>query len=93
MGIRMALVAEPRDILRLVLSQGLVVVGIGIALGLALAFPVTRVFKGMLIGITAADPLTYSVVAAILISTALLACWIPAHRATRISPLAALRYE
>jgi len=93
MGIRMALGAEPRDILRLVLSQGLVVVGIGIALGLALAFPVTRVFKGMLIGITAADPLTYSVVAAILISIALLACWIPAHRATRISPLAALRYE
>lgn len=93
MGIRMALGAEPRNILGLVLRQGLGVVGIGIALGLVVALGVTRVFKQMLIGITPTDPLTYLVVAALLVSIALLACWIPAHRATRISPLSALRYE
>lgn len=93
MGIRMALGAERRDILRLVLGRGLGVVGIGIGLGLALAFAVTQAFKGMLVGIGATDPLTYSIVAALLLAIALFACWIPAFRATRIDPLSALRYE
>jgi macrolide transport system ATP-binding/permease protein len=93
MGIRMALGAERKDILRLVLGQGLAVVGTGIMLGLVLGFVVTRAFKDMLVGVGAADPLTYSIVAAILFSVALLACWIPAFRATRINPLTALRYE
>ncbi len=93
MGIRMALGAERKDILRLVLGQGFVVVGTGIALGLVLSFVVTRAFKDMLVGIGAADPLTYSIVAAILLAVALFACWIPAYRATRINPLTALRYE
>jgi predicted permease len=92
-GIRMALGAERKDILRLVLGQGLGVVGTGIGLGLVLAFAVSRAFKDMLAGIGAADPLTYSIVAAILLSVALFACWIPAFRATRINLLSALRYE
>jgi len=92
-GIRMALGAEPRDILRLVLGQGLGVIAIGIALGLVTAFAVTRVFKEMLVGVTATDPLTYAIVAALLLAIGLAACWIPARRTTRISPLAALRHE
>jgi predicted permease len=92
-GIRMALGAEPRDILRLVLGQGLGIIGIGIALGLIVAFVATRAFANMFIGISPTDPLTYSVVAAMLVIIALLACWIPARRATRVEPLIALRYE
>ena len=93
MGIRMALGAERKDILRLVLGQGVTVVGIGIALGLVLAFAIARVFSEMLVGIGAGDPLTYSVVSALLLAIALFACWIPAYRATRIDPLLALRNE
>jgi macrolide transport system ATP-binding/permease protein len=92
-GIRMALGAEKKDILRLVLGKGLGVVVTGIGLGLALAFLVTRAFKSMLLGVTATDPLTYSVVAVLLLLVGLFACWLPAHRATRISPLTALRHE
>jgi predicted permease len=93
MGIRMALGAEPRDILRLVIRHGSGVIGIGILLGLAISFAATRLFAEMLVGITAADPVTYSIVAGILLSIGLFACWIPARRATRISPLEALRHE
>lgn len=92
-GIRMALGAERKDILRLVLGQGLGVIGIGIVLGLVLAFAVARVFSGMLVGVGAGDPLTYAIVSALLLLIALFACWIPAYRATRIDPLSALRYE
>jgi ABC-type antimicrobial peptide transport system permease subunit len=76
-----------------VLGQGFGVVGIGVGLGLVIAFAVTRLFKEMLIGITPADPLTYSIVAALLLGIGLFASWVPAHRATRVSPLTALRYE
>ena len=93
MGIRMALGAERVDIVRLVLGQGLGVVGIGLILGLVLAFAITRVFKDMLIGVPAADPITYSIVTVTLLAIALFACWVPAFRATRIDPLSALRYE
>lgn len=93
MGIRMALGAERKDILQLVLGQGVTVVGIGIALGLVLAFAIARVFSGMLVGIGAGDPLTYSVASVLLLAIALFACWIPAYRATRIDPISALRYE
>jgi predicted permease len=93
MGIRMALGAERKHILRLVLGQGIAVVGTGVVLGVALAFAAARLFSGMLIGVGAGDPLTYSVVSALLLSIALFACWIPAYRATRIDPLAALRCE
>ena len=95
MGIRMALGAERKDILRLVLGQGITVVGIGIVLGLLLAFAAARVFSKlqMLVGVGAGDALTYLVVSALLLAIALFACWVPAYRATRIDPLSALRYE
>jgi predicted permease len=92
-GIRMALGAGPREILRMVLHQGLGVIGIGLAVGLAAALAVTRVFANMFIGIKPTDPLTYASVGIFLVGVALLACWIPARRATRVDPLVALRYE
>jgi len=92
-GIRMALGAERRDILTLVLREGLGVVGVGILLGLLAAFAGTRALASMFVGTSPADPLTYTAVVAILTSVALLACWIPARRATRVDPLVALRYE
>lgn len=92
-GIRMALGAEPRDILKMVLAQGIVIVGIGVVIGLAAAYVGTRAIANMFIGVRASDPATYASVGALLIAVALLACWIPARRATRVSPLTALRYE
>jgi putative ABC transport system permease protein len=92
-GIRMALGAGPREILRMVLHQGLGVIGIGLAVGLAAALAVTRVFANMFIGIKPTDPVTYASVGIFLVGIALLACWIPARRATRVDPLVALRYE
>ena len=92
-GIRMAMGAAPLDILKMVLRQGLGVVGIGLAVGLAIALAGTRLLAGLFVGIKPTDPLTFIAVAALLSAIALLACWIPARRATRIDPLVALRYE
>ena len=92
-GIRIAMGASPSDILRMVLRQGLGVVGIGLALGLVIALAGTRLLSGLFIGIKPSDPLTFAVVVLLLTAIALLACWIPARRATRIDPLVALRYE
>jgi ABC-type antimicrobial peptide transport system permease subunit len=92
-GIRMAMGAAPRDILKMVLRQGLGVVGIGLGLGLVVALAGTRVMGSLFIGIKPTDPLTFIVVVLMLTGIALFACWIPAYRATRIDPLAALRYE
>ena len=92
-GIRMAMGAAPRDILKMVLRQGLGVVGIGLALGLVVALASTRVMGSLFVGIKPTDPLTFIVVVLLLTGIALLACWIPAYRATRIDPLVALRYE
>ncbi|MHB8502419.1 MAG: ABC transporter permease [Candidatus Acidiferrales bacterium] len=92
-GIRMAMGAAPRDILRMVLRQGLGVVGIGLALGLVVALAGTRVMGSLFLGIKPTDPLTFIVVVLLLTAIALFACWIPAYRATRIDPLVALRYE
>ena len=92
-GIRIAMGAAPGDILRMVLRQGLGVVGIGLALGLVIALAGTRLLSGLVIGIKPSDPLTFAVVALLLTAIALFACWIPARRATRIDPLVALRYE
>jgi predicted permease len=92
-GIRMALGADRNEILAMILRQGLKVVGIGLLLGLAAAFAGARVAAQVFVGVTASDPLTYSIVVAILAGVALLACWIPARRATRVDPLDALRYE
>jgi putative ABC transport system permease protein len=92
-GIRMALGAEPRDILKMVLGQSLIVIGLGILIGLGAALAGTRVLAGLLVGVSSNDPATFCVVVAALAFVALFACWIPAHRATRVSPLVALRYE
>ena len=92
-GIRVAMGASPQDILKMVLRQGLTVVGIGLAVGLLLALAGARVMSGLIVGIKPTDPLTFAVVVCLLTAIALFACWIPAHRATRTDPLVALRYE
>jgi putative ABC transport system permease protein len=92
-GIRMALGARPRDVLRLVLRQGMSLTVVGLALGIALGSVATRVLSDMLYGVTARDPLTFVGVPILLLLVAFLACYIPARRATRIDPLVALRYE
>jgi len=92
-GIRIAMGASPSDILKMVLRQGLGVVGIGLALGLVIALAGTRLMSGLIVGIKPSDPLTFTVVVLLLTGIALFACWIPARRATRIDPLVALRHE
>lgn len=92
-GIRMALGAAPQDILRMVLRQSVVIVGVGLAVGLAAAFAGTRAIASLIVGVRPTDAITFVTVVVLLAVIALVACWIPARRATRVSPLVALRYE
>jgi putative ABC transport system permease protein len=92
-GVRMALGARPRHVLRLVFQQSLVMVLIGTVIGLVGAFLLTRWMRALLFEVTATDPLTYASVIGILAVVALLACYIPARRAAKVDPLIALRYE
>src|SRR6266404_1072852 len=92
-GVRMALGAQSRDVLRLILRQGLVLTLGGLAAGLAGAVLLTRFLTGLLFEVKPTDPLTYAVVAGLLAFVALAACLIPARRATKVDPLVALRYE
>jgi putative ABC transport system permease protein len=92
-GLRLALGAQPRDVLRMVLWQGMTLVLPGLALGLLVAFAGTRLLQQMLFEVSATDKPLFALVAALLLLVALLACWIPARRATKVDPLIALRHE
>jgi putative ABC transport system permease protein len=92
-GIRLALGAQRRSILRMVLLQGLGLAIAGAAVGLICALIVSHLMAGLLYGVRPIDPLTFAGVALLLIGVALLACYIPARRAIRVDPMVALRYE
>jgi putative ABC transport system permease protein len=92
-GIRVAFGATSRNVLASVLGRGLVVIGVGIAAGVAASLALTRVISGALWGVTATDPATYAVVVATLLAAAGLACYVPARRALKVDPLVAMRYE
>ena len=92
-GIRLALGAQPRNILQLVLGQGIRVAAVGLAIGIGAALLLTRLMETLLFGVTPSDPFTFAVVAVILALAALVAALIPARRATKVDPLVALRYE
>jgi putative ABC transport system permease protein len=89
----MALGAHSRDILRLVIRQGLKLTLIGVALGCAVAMGITRFLSSLLVGVSAIDPVTFLAVPLLLTTVALAACWIPAWRATKVDPLTALRRD
>ena len=92
-GIRLALGAQGGDVLQMVLRQGTKLALVGVVIGIGAAFALTRLMTNLLFGVTAHDPLTFVAVAALLILVVLLACYIPARRATLIDPIVALRYE
>jgi len=93
LGVRIAVGAEKADILRLILKHGMRMTLAGTALGLLGTLAISRVLTSQLFGVTATDPLTFIGVACLLTLVALVACYIPARRATRVDPLVALRYE
>ncbi len=92
-GIRMAIGADPGSVLRLMMGKGLVLVGIGTAIGLAMGFAVERLMKSMLFNTGGVDLVAYAVVVPAMLAATVLAAWIPARRAARIAPTIALRYE
>jgi putative ABC transport system permease protein len=92
-GLRMALGAASRDVLRMVITEGLKLTVVGLGLGLAAAFALNRLITSQLFGVTATDPLTYGGVAMLLAIVAIVACYIPARRAARVDPMVALRRE
>ena len=92
-GIRLALGAEPKHILRRVLKQGLALIVLGIVLGVAVSLGLTRLLASQLWGVSASDPWTFAAVIVAVLSAGLAACFFPARRATAVDPVTALRYE
>ena len=93
LGIRIALGAQVGDVLRMILGQGMAVIGVGLVIGLAAAFALVRLLRSFLFGVGEKDPFTFVAITVLLLLVALLACYIPARRATKVDPLEALRYE
>jgi putative ABC transport system permease protein len=92
-GLRLAVGAQPRQVLLLVLRQGLLLTIVGVGLGLVAAFALTRLLSGLLFGIGVVDTTTFTTISILLVTVSLLACYLPARRAMKIDPLRALRYE
>jgi putative ABC transport system permease protein len=92
-GVRMAFGAQASDVLRMIIGRGLLLAGIGLGIGLPVTLGITYFLRSWIFGIGASDPATFAGIAVALLGAAVLACWIPARRATRVDPMIALRYE
>jgi putative ABC transport system permease protein len=92
-GVRMAFGAQTSDVMRMIIGRGILLTGIGLAIGLPITLGITYALREWIFGIGAADPMTFGMIAGALLAAALFACWIPARRATRVDPMIALRYE
>jgi len=92
-GIRMALGARKRDAFKLIITQGMKLVFVGVALGVVIAFAATRLISTLLFGVSATDPLTFAGISLLLVAVALIACLFPTRKATKVDPMIVLRYE